>query len=150
MCTYTVKYFLQILTDIWQCEYLSKLPSNIWWTYQMSLTTCLNFLLIYDGSIKCLWQRVKTAKFVFGTGAPVMFAVNLKEIFDTMGATSGAATAYPSRAPEFIPSFWWSSCCTIFCFLCNASQIVVCPFSFGHCLVRPCPIYGFWLPLWYL
>ena len=30
---------------------------------------------------------------------------------------------------------------------------VVCPFvlfSFGHCVVFPSPIYGFWLPLWYL
>jgi hypothetical protein len=25
-----------------------------------------------------------------------------------------------------------------------------CPFSFGHCVVCSSPIYGFWLPLWYL
>jgi hypothetical protein len=25
-----------------------------------------------------------------------------------------------------------------------------CPFSFGHCVVCPSTIYGFWLPLWYL
>jgi hypothetical protein len=25
-----------------------------------------------------------------------------------------------------------------------------CPFSFGHCVVCPSKIYGFWLPLWYL
>jgi hypothetical protein len=25
-----------------------------------------------------------------------------------------------------------------------------CPFSFGHCVVCPSSIYGFWLPLWYL
>jgi len=25
-----------------------------------------------------------------------------------------------------------------------------CPFSFGHCVVCPSLIYGFWLPLWYL
>jgi hypothetical protein len=24
------------------------------------------------------------------------------------------------------------------------------PFSFGHCIVCPSSIYGFWLPLWYL
>ena len=29
-------------------------------------------------------------------------------------------------------------------------QIVVCPFSFGHCVVCSSSIYGFWLPLWYL
>ena len=25
-----------------------------------------------------------------------------------------------------------------------------CPFSFGHCVVCPSSIYGFWLPIWYL
>jgi hypothetical protein len=25
-----------------------------------------------------------------------------------------------------------------------------CTFSFGHCVVCPSSIYGFWLPLWYL
>jgi hypothetical protein len=25
-----------------------------------------------------------------------------------------------------------------------------CPFSFGHCVVSPCQVYGFWLSLWYL
>jgi hypothetical protein len=25
-----------------------------------------------------------------------------------------------------------------------------CPFSFGHCVVWPSSIYGFWLTLWYL
>jgi hypothetical protein len=28
--------------------------------------------------------------------------------------------------------------------------IVICPFSFGHCVVCSSSIYGFWLPLWYL
>ena len=35
----------------------------------------------------------------------------------TMGATSGAGTAYPSRAPEFTPSFQWGSCYSIFNFM---------------------------------
>jgi hypothetical protein len=25
-----------------------------------------------------------------------------------------------------------------------------CPFSFGHCVVCPSSIYGFWLPIWFL
>ena len=29
-------------------------------------------------------------------------------------------------------------------------EIVVCTFSFGHCVVCPSSIYWFWLPLWYL
>ena len=46
-----------------------------------------------------------------------------------MGATSGAGTAYPSGAPEFIPG------CLSFC-----------AFSFGHCVFYSSSIYGFWLP----
>ena len=44
------------------------------------------------------------------------------------GATSGARTAYPSGAPEFIPGFQWGSCYSIFRFMCMFLQIVVCPF----------------------
>ena len=36
---------------------------------------------------------------------------------NTMGATSGAETAYTSEALMFIPSFQWGSCCSIFGFL---------------------------------
>ena len=36
----------------------------------------------------------------------------------TMGATSGAGTAYPSGAPEFTPGFLWGSCYSIFSFIC--------------------------------
>ena len=52
-----------------------------------------------------------------------------------------AGTAYPSGAHEFIHSYQWGSCCSIFCFLYSVLQIVVCPFvffTFGHCVV--CPI----------
>jgi len=28
--------------------------------------------------------------------------------------------------------------------------LYICPFSFGHCVVCPSSIYGFWLLLWYL
>ena len=54
---------------------------------------------------------------------------------NTMGATRGVGTTYPSRAHEFTPVF---------------SGVRVCPFSFGHCIVCPSSIYGFWLPIWYL
>ena len=33
---------------------------------------------------------------------------------------------------------------------CTFDSIVVCTFSFGHCIVRLSSIYDFWLPLWYL
>ena len=47
---------------------------------------------------------------------------------NTTGAISVVGTAYPSRAPEFTPGFQWGSCYSIFSFMCNALQIVVCPF----------------------
>jgi hypothetical protein len=51
-----------------------------------------------------------------------------------MGATSGAATAYPKEAHEFIPGF-----CEIHVaqssFLCSVSWIIICPLSFGHYMV---------------
>ena len=34
------------------------------------------------------------------------------------GVTSGAGTAYPSGAPEFIPGFLWGSCYSILSFMC--------------------------------
>jgi len=47
---------------------------------------------------------------------------------NTTGATCVAETAHPSRAPEFIPCFYWCSCCSIFSFLCNVLLIADCPF----------------------
>ena len=34
------------------------------------------------------------------------------------GVTSGGGNAYPSREPEFTPGFQWSSCYSIFSFMC--------------------------------
>jgi hypothetical protein len=69
-----------------------------------------------------------------------------------MGATSGAGTAYPSAAPEFIYVFSGirdtQSLVLFVCFVdCCFS---LCPFSLGHCVVCSSSIYGFWLPLWCL
>ena len=59
---------------------------------------------------------------------------------NTMGATSGAGTAYPSGELEFTPGFQWGSCYSIFFFMfyLYVLQIVVCPFvlfRFGLCVV---------------
>ena len=70
---------------------------------------------------------------------------------NTMGATSGAETVYPSGAPEFTPGFS-GVCVTQSLVLCACFVdhcLSFCNFSFGHCVVCP-SIYGFWLPLWYL
>ena len=56
----------------------------------------------------------------------ISFLINTSLIFitfnnksNTTGATSGAETAYPPRAPEFTPGFYWGSCYLIFSFVCN-------------------------------
>jgi hypothetical protein len=68
------------------------------------------------------------------------------------GVTSGGGNAYPSREPEFTPGFQWSSCYSIFsfmCMFCRSLFVLLSFFFFGHCVVCP-SFYGFWLPLWYL
>jgi hypothetical protein len=66
-----------------------------------------------------------------------------------MGATCGAGTAYPSRAPEFTPQGFSGVCVArslVFCLY--ILLIIVCPF--GLCVACPFSIYGFCLLLWYL
>ena len=67
---------------------------------------------------------------------------------NTTGATSGSGTSNYSEPPEFIPGFQWGLFYSIFslcvCFVdCFLS---FCTFSFGHYVVPPSSIYGFWLP----
>ena len=46
--------------------------------------------------------------------------------------------------------FEWGPCCSIFCFLCNVLQIVVCPFVlFLLVIVLSSLIYDFWLHIRY-
>jgi hypothetical protein len=40
-------------------------------------------------------------------------------------------------------------CCSIFRYMKEVMCIIVCPFSFGYCIVCPL-IYSFWLNFWYL
>jgi hypothetical protein len=68
------------------------------------------------------------------------------------GATCGVGTSYQSGAPEFIPSFYWGSCYSIFSFICMfcRSLFVILYFFFGHCIDSSSSIYDFCLSLWYL
>ena len=70
----------------------------------------------------------------------------------TNGATSGAGTAYPSKAPELDPVFSGIRV-TRFLVLCECFVdrcLFFCTFSFNHCVACSSSIYGFLLPLWYL
>jgi hypothetical protein len=61
------------------------------------------------------------------------------------GATSGAGTAYPFGAPEFIPVF--SGVCvtqSLVLYVCFLDRCLsFCAFSFGHCAVYSSLNYGF-------
>ena len=48
---------------------------------------------------------------------------------NSMGVTSGAGTANPSGALDFIPGFQWGSCYSTFSFLCNACPFVLFPLA---------------------
>ena len=67
---------------------------------------------------------------------PAMLEGKISSLFsnqiNTTGVTSGAGTAYPSEAPEFIPDFQWGSCYSIFSFMCMfcRSLFVLLPFYF--------------------
>ena len=68
---------------------------------------------------------------------------------NTTGATCGAGSAYPSGAPEIIPSFWWGSCCLFFSFLCCVMCAIVCLFVFfifSHGVVSLFQISEFYCP----
>ena len=70
----------------------------------------------------------------------------------TTDVTRGEGTAYPSGAPEFIPSFSGIRVTrSLVLYVCFVDRYLsFCPLSFDHCVVCSSSIYGFWLPLWYL
>ena len=58
-------------------------------------------------------------------------------------------SADPSRAPEITPSFWWSSCCLAFSFLCRILCTIIGLFVFlffSHGVVSLFSIYEFEYP----
>ena len=49
------------------------------------------------------------------------------------GITGGAGTANSPQTPEFLPSFWWGSCCSIFS-LCSVNHCLSFSFWSLNCL----------------
>lgn len=70
----------------------------------------------------------------------------------TTASISGAGTAYPAGAPEYIPGFQWGSYNSIFSCLCNVLYIVVSPFvDLLSAIVLSVPrLTDYDVPLWYL
>ena len=65
------------------------------------------------------------------------------------GATCGAESAYPSRAHEITPSFWWGTYCFVLSFLCCVMCTTICLFVFiifSHGVVSLFSIYEFDCP----
>ena len=62
--------------------------------------------------------------------ASLIRKVVICHISNTTGTTCGAGSAYPSRVPAIIRSFWWGSCCLFFSFLCCVMCSIVCLFVF--------------------
>ena len=50
-------------------------------------------------------------------------------------------------ASDYLFGIFWPLCCLS---LFDLQLLITSLVSFGHCIVSPCLIYSFWLPLWYL
>ena len=75
------------------------------------------------------------------TSCKIVVQFSIDNYINTSGATSGAGTAYPSRAHEVIPGFQWGLCYSIFSFMCLFCSWLFVLFFFGHCVICPFPIY---------
>jgi len=70
----------------------------------------------------------------------------------TRGDTSGARNTHLSGTPEFIPLALRGSCCSIMCVALWMFLYLFLLFYlyFGHYIICPSCMYGFYLSLWYL
>ena len=66
---------------------------------------------------------------------------------NTTGGNSGVGNVHTSVAPEGIPDILRGSCYTIVGFLYCVLWFIVCPFSFGYCIVCPSSVFGSGYPL---
>ena len=62
--------------------------------------------------------RSSTCRKHFPVSSSFMTYHRICNYINTTGATSGTGTAYPFGAPEFTHGFKWSSCYSIFSFMC--------------------------------
>ena len=133
---------LKMLTSVYKAEMLLKMLTSV--TIQLYIYV-LKKIYIY---CTCIYETflISTFPFIFYQRKKYSICITIFCVI------SGAGTSYPSEALEFIPGFYWGSFYSIFSFMCMfcRSLFVLSYFSFGHCVVCPSSIYGFWLPLWYL
>jgi hypothetical protein len=62
---------------------------------------------------------------------------------NTAGHTSKAETICYSGSLEFTPGFLWGTYCSICVVFCKSFLVHL--FFYGHCIVCPSSVYGFWL-----
>ena len=117
-----------VLSVLWYTD--SDYPFGIFWSL-----CCLSFFdirILITPLVSCD-HCVVCSSSIYGFWLPLCLAIVLSVLWYT-------DSDYPF-------GIFWPLCCLFFFDI----QIRITPLvSFGHCVVSPSSIYGFWLPLWYL
>ena len=109
--------FLQLSTKMHNEKIISVLG-----TFKSSLqkftVVTMTWLTIFE--YMCLkWPRIcSMCRKHFPVLSSFMIYYRVCNLINTMGATSGTGTAYPSREPEFTPGFKWGSYFSVLSFIC--------------------------------
>ena len=93
--------------------------------------------------------------------AELIYWNNYNLLFWTSFPLTGNLSSYEDDIPVYIIEGNDATCQLVFSGVCVTRSFVLCvcfvdrclsfcTLSFGHCVVCPSSIYGFWLPLWYL
>ena len=133
---FLVWFVLFILSDI--CLHVFS-PLSIWVIWKDILFVFTPILVWVSCSVLCYLY------FIYAYWRPTWFPYQMvcwSFNCSTTGATCGTGTVYHSEAP--------GSSYSIVSLLCSIFWAMVCPFSFGHCIVCPSSIYNSWLSFWYL
>ena len=110
-------------------------------TYTILMEKQKTIDLVHLLSHKLMWQCIK----YLGLGYHNQFNTATFCIqINTLGAASGAGTAYPSGAASFTPGFQWGTRSLVLCVCFVDRGLSFCTSSFGHCVVCSSSIYGFW------
>ena len=139
-------YIQDIMLDLWRWQYL-LLPEYS----RILLYTVTETFNIPTYTVTIMHAIHLTGKPF--TPLPIYhYTINQKKCINYMSNTTGvtqeARTAYPLRAPGFIPGCWWDPCCSslsipVLCFCCICLRPVSCVPKCCQCLwVVHC-----WLPL---
>jgi hypothetical protein len=143
------------LVSFGHCVVCSSSIYGFWLPFWYLLAIVLSVLLRFPASdypLVFLGHCVVCSSSIYGFWLPLWYLLVI-----VLSVLRFTASGYPF-------GIFWSLCCLSFLDLpllitllvmCCLSfldlRLLITPFvSFGHCVVCPSSIYGFWLPLWYL